>query len=337
MSLSVVRPGMMTSLQDLGRPRKQRYGVPVGGAMDSYSLRVANILVGNPEGEAALEMSTAAPTLRFDEDALIAICGAGFAAHVGGESVPHSRPVFTRKGNVLTIGAATAGCWGYLAVAGGFDVPLVMGSRSTYARGGFGGYEGRCLQAGDVLPTRAPAPLASKLLRQLGEQSPDAKVASCRWQAGSNPPPGLLPKGEGETIDCTLRVIVGSEFGWLTPQSQEQLFAEEFEVTPQSDRMGYRLTGPGLRFHDSRELLSTAVCAGTIQLPPSGDPILLMADCATTGGYPKIGHVASVDLPSAAQARPGTSCDSSRFRWKPLKNSIASKNGTCKSLSGASS
>src|SRR5688500_11181102 len=221
MSLRVVRPGMLTSLQDLGRPGKQRYGVPVGGAMDAYSLYVANMLVGNTEGKAALEITVAGPTLRFGEDVLIAICGASFAAKVCGESVPHSRPVFLRKGSELTIGAATAGCWGYLTIGGGFDVPLVLGSRSTYGRGGFGGHQGRCLKAGDVLPIGAASPLASHLLRQLGEQLPDAKIVSCRWHVAASPHPGPLPKGEGDNDDSTLRVITGSEYEWLTPHSQE--------------------------------------------------------------------------------------------------------------------
>ncbi len=283
MSLRVIRPGLLTTVQDLGRWGKQCYGVVVGGAMDAFALRMANLLVGNDEGAAAVEMTLLGPTVHFEQDTLIALCGGEFHAKLDDITMPTWRPVFIKNGTSLNFGSAVSGARGYLAVAGGIDVPLVLGSRSTYLHGRFGGYEGRALQEGDLLSIAKPTLAVSPF--------------SFHWRIGSlNPAYGDCP---------TLRVLLGSEFDWLTVGSQDQLFSAEFEITPQSDRMGYRLSGPRLELASPRELISQAVCPGTIQVPADGQPILLMADCATTGGYPKAACVASVDLPLAAQLRPG--------------------------------
>jgi antagonist of KipI len=284
MSIRVIRPGLLTTVQDLGRWGKQRYGVVVGGAMDPFALRMANLLVGNDEGAAALEMTLLGPTLRFEQDALIALCGGEFQAKRDDDTMPTWRPIFVKQETSLNFGSAVSGARGYLAVAGGINVPLVLGSRSTYLHGKFGGCEGRALQEGDLIPVVGPTLAVSP--------------SSFHWRVGS-----LIPAYDHSP---TLRVILGSEFDWLTAGSQEQLFSAEFEVTPQSDRMGYRLSGPGLELSSLRELISEAVCPGTIQVPADGQPILLMADCATTGGYPKAACVASVELPLAAQLRPGS-------------------------------
>jgi antagonist of KipI len=245
---------------------------------------MANLLVGNEENAAALEITLLGPTLRFEQDALIALCGGEFRPTLDDHPISTWRPAFVKKGKTLHCGSAESGCRGYLAIAGGINGPLVLGSRSTYLRGNFGGHEGRALKEGDLLSMNEP-----RL-----EVSPNPS----RWGIGSVAP--------AYDDDPTLRAILGSEFDWLAPNSQEQLFSAEFEVTAQSDRMGYRLSGPQLEFTALRELISEAVCPGVIQVPADGQPILLMADCATTGGYPKIGCVASVDLPLAAQLRPGT-------------------------------
>lgn len=283
MSIRVLRSGLLTTVQDLGRWGKQRYGVVVGGAMDPFALRMANLLVGNDEGAAALEMTLLGPTLQFEQDALIALCGGEFHAKLDDNILPVWRPVFVPRGTSLNVGSAVSGTRGYLAIAGGIDVPHVLGSRSTYLHGKFGGHEGRALQDGDLL--------------SIVELTLAVSPQSCNWRIGS-----LIPAYDDNP---TLRVILGSEFDWLTSTSQERLFAAEFEVTPQSDRMGYRLSGPPLQFNSPRELISEGVCPGTIQVSADGQPILLMADCATTGGYPKAACVASVDLPLAAQLRPG--------------------------------
>ncbi|MCE9526555.1 MAG: biotin-dependent carboxyltransferase family protein [Planctomycetales bacterium] len=283
MSIQVLRPGLLTTVQDLGRWGQQRYGVVVGGAMDTFALRMANLLVGNEEGASALEMTLLGPTLRFEQDAVVALCGGEFRATVGDVPLPTWRPVFMEKGSVLTCGSANSGCRGYLAIAGGIDVPIVLGSRSTYLHGKFGGLEGRSLHEGDSLK------IASSTLAV--SRTPSS------WRVGS-----VTPAYDDHP---TLRVILGSEFDWLSSQSQEQLFHSEFIVTPQSDRMGYRLSGPQLHLQSPRELISEAVCPGVLQVPADGQPIVLMADCATTGGYPKAACVASIDLPLAAQLRPG--------------------------------
>ncbi|MFN0017403.1 MAG: biotin-dependent carboxyltransferase family protein, partial [Pirellulaceae bacterium] len=283
MSIQVIRPGLLTTVQDLGRLGKQRYGVVVGGAMDTFALRMANLLVGNEEGVAALEMTLLGPTLRFEQDTLVALCGGEFRATVGDVPLPTWRPVFIGKGSVLTCGSAISGCRGYLAIAGGIDVPMVLGSRSTYLHGKFGGHDGRAMREGDLLN------ISHSTLAVSRTPSP--------WRVGS-----VTPAYDDHP---TLRVLLGSEFDGLSSQSQEQLFHSEFVVTPQSDRMGYRLSGPPLQRQSPRELISDAVCPGVIQVPADGQPILLMADCATTGGYPKAACIANVDLPLAAQLRPG--------------------------------
>lgn len=292
MSIRVLRPGLLTTVQDLGRWGKQRYGVVVGGAMDPFALRMANLLVGSDANAATLEMTLLGPTLQFEQDALIALCGGEFRPQFVGnthETIPTWRPVFIQHGTTLNFGPAVSGCRGYLALAGGFDVPEILGSRSTYLRGKFGGYEGRSLKEGDILPL-AESSIAVSL-----------KPDNYPWRIGS-----LIPSCDDPP---TLRVLLGSEFDWLMQKSQEDLFSSEFEVLPQSDRMGYRLSGPQLKLTSPRELISEAVCPGVLQVPADGQPILLMADCATTGGYPKVACVATVDLPLAAQLRPG-----SRFR-----------------------
>lgn len=283
MSIRILRPGLLTTVQDLGRWGNQRHGIVVGGAMDTLALRMANLLVGNPEAAAGLEMTLMGPTIRFEHDAVVALCGGEFRSMIDDSPLSTWRPVDIRKGSTLTCGSSITGCRGYLAIGGGIDVPLVLGSRCTYLHGKYGGHAGRALQVDDLL--------------SIGATTPAVSPTSCSWRVGS-----VAPAYENQP---TLRVILGSEFDWLSPQSQEQLCHSEFIVTPQSDRMGYRLSGPRLELMTPRELISTAVCPGVIQVPADGQPILLMADCATTGGYPKAACVASVDLPLAAQLRPG--------------------------------
>ena len=297
MSLRVVRPGVLTTVQDLGRPGRQTFGVPVGGAMDSTSLRVANWLVGNDDGAAALECTLVGPTLLFTADALVACFGGGFTLQIDSEQAPAGKPIRVRKGVEISLRASHAGCRGYLAVAGGIDVPAVIGSRGTYLRAGVGGFEGRALRLDDCLAIAAPSPAARRLLQELS-----AQAAGRPWQA---PAWGAAADILHDEASMPIRVLLGAQFAALTPPSRLAFFSAAFAVTPQSDRMGFRLGGPALSLDGPREMLSTAVCPGTIQLPPAGQPILLMADAAPTGGYPVIAHVASVDLPRVAQRKPG--------------------------------
>jgi antagonist of KipI len=295
MNIRVLRPGLLTTVQDLGRSGYQRYGVSVGGAMDKLSLRIANSLVGNAEGAAALEITLLGPTLQFEGDALIAICGGRWSPRIGETIVPMNRPVWLPATTVLAIGSADSGARAYLAIAGGIDVPPAMGSRGTYLQAKVGGLGGRAMQAGDVLQRCRHSTLGHCIANKAAEDSAWSSFGSVPWFAG------LSPMGSA----TTLRVLRGTEFDQLDKASQDALFSAEFQVTTDADRMGYRLAGPTLSLTQPAEMISAAVCAGTIQVPPEGQPILLMGDCATTGGYPKVAHVATVDLPLAAQLKPG--------------------------------
>jgi antagonist of KipI len=287
--IEVLRPGLLTTIQDLGRAGYQDQGVPLGGALDPIALRVANLLVGNPAGAAGLEVTLAGPRLHFRSGGLVALAGATLDARLGGEALPPLRPSRIGAGDTLELGNVRHGCRAYLAVAGGLTVPPVLGSRSTYLLGRFGGLDGRALRSGDRLPVGS---------------TPSAPPARHVAQWGASPE--VLPR-YGDTI----RLLPGAHAAALTESSRRQLFAAEFHLGRDSDRMGCRLEGPELALSRPIELLSEGVVPGTIQLPPGGSPIVLLADGGTTGGYPRIAHVASVDLPLLAQLRPG---DSLRFQ-----------------------
>lgn len=296
MSLRVGQPGLLTTVQDLGRIGHQRDGVPVSGAMDPLALRVANLLVGNDETDAALEITLTGPTIIFEGDALIAMAGADLSATLDDERVPTWRAIRVPSGATLAFGAPRVGCRAYLAVAGGIAVPPVLGSRSTYIRAAFGGVDGRALRRGDVVSTGAPSVLAGCISSSLVRA--DGRVAVARWSVGAT----LRPAYADHTV---VRVIPGAHEHALTEASRDLLRQTTFRISPQSDRMGYRLEGPALALAQPLELLSEPVAFGTVQLPPGGSPIVLMADRQTTGGYPRIGEVATVDLPLLAQLKPG--------------------------------
>ena len=277
MAVKVIRAGMQTTVQDLGRRGHRVAGVPLSGAMDPVALRVANSLVGNAEDLAALEFVLLGPTVEFTEDALVAIGGAEV------EGVRSWRPLKFRAGERLVTGACQRGCRGYLAVAGGFDVPLVLGSPSTYLRGGWGGFEGRALRDGDRLPMGAASLHVSAL--------PTPRYA---WQID----PRILPDySRGPRIRAT-RARGATTAG-------AEVFQSEYTVTAQSDRMGLRLRSPVPLTAGAGNALSAAVTPGTVQVPPDGQPVVLMADAQTIGGYPPAAHVICVDLPLMAQLRPG--------------------------------
>jgi antagonist of KipI len=298
MSIRVIRPGLLTTVQDLGRMGMQQYGVIVSGAMDSFALRIANLLVSNEEHEAVLEITLSGPSLLFEHDALIAISGADLSPSIGDQTVPAWRPIWVRAGSQLDFGAPVRGCRAYLSVAGGIDVPLVMHSRSTYLRAKLGGLEGRPLANGDRIPFRSESRQAFEMMKGLAERAIDRPFHSTSWFACTDLP--------GYTDHPTIRVMPGGQHEWFTEESQIAFVSEEYRVTPQSDRMGYRLSGPSVRFRLRRELISEAVTFGTIQVPADGQPIILMADRPTTGGYAKIAQVATVDLPILAQLKPGS-------------------------------
>ncbi|HEX6939716.1 MAG TPA: biotin-dependent carboxyltransferase family protein [Longimicrobiales bacterium] len=302
MSLRVLRPGLLTTVQDLGRPGHQHEGITVGGAMDPFALRLANLLVGNDEHAAALELTLIGPTLRIEADVLLAITGGDLRPVIDDRPVPMWHAVRVRAGATLSFRGAASGCRAYLAVAGGIDVPVVLGSRSTHLRARFGGLDGRPLREADVVPLGLPPELSRRLAATIPRT--DAPFAVADWLAA-----GAVLAGYGP--NPVLRLLRGPEFDRLTPASRERLFGGTFRVAPESDRMGYRLEGPPLEVTDGAEAISEGVATGTLQLPPDGTPIALMADRQTTGGYPRIGHVAAIDRPRLAQLRPG---DELRFR-----------------------
>lgn len=302
MTLTTLDPGFLTSVQDLGRPGCERYGVPVSGAMDRLALMAANSLVGNPLGAAGLEFALSGPSFRVGgEGCLVAASGRGFSLRVGGRPIPLWMAAWARCGETISLQTAGSG-WGYLAVGGGIDVPLVMGSRSTYLRGGFGGLEGRSLQAGDILQT---GPGGSYDL------------------AGQVLPPALQPAYSDHP---TLDVVLGPQNGAFSQAGLAAFLGEEYALTSACDRMGYRLAGPPIEHRRGADLLSEGIPLGAVQVPGDGQPIVLMADRQTAGGYTKIGVVSSASLPLLAQCPPGAgkvrfravSVDEAQHKWRAM-------------------
>ncbi len=306
MSLAIMKPGWLTTVQDLGRTGLQQYGVIAGGAMDPLALRVANLLVGNEEGDAALEITMIGPDIRFESACLIAVCGGDLSAACDGTPIPLWRPVYVRQGARLTFGAARKGCRAYVAVAGGVDVPPRLNSRSTYLRAGIGGFQGRPLRQGDRLALRPASPQSRRAMRALERAAGDSPYATSAWSVSCE----LVPKYRPDPV---VRVTAGTELGLFDEASVRRFFGEGFRVLPQSDRMGYRLSGGGLTLKEPVEMISAAVTFGTVQAPMEGGPIVLMADRQTTGGYPRIAQVISVDLPLLAQLNLGD-----RVRFRPV-------------------
>ena len=288
-ALTVLRPGMLASVQDLGRHGYRQLGVCPGGALDALALVVANRLVGNPDGAAGLELTMGGCELRFDAPTRIAWAGDDFDARLDEQPVWPGWSVPVRAGQILRFGRANrsrekTGIRTWLAVAGGIDVPMVLGSRSTDLKAGFGGHEGRALKAGDMLLAGPCALKAAQLARR---------------PFGARMPPWRTDPADGA---IELRIIPGPELELFTVASREQLWRDAWRITPQSNRMGSRLEGPELKRKRNGDMLSSGVIPGTIQVPPSGQPIVLMGDAQTTGGYPRVGVVIRADLWKLAQA-----------------------------------
>lgn len=278
----VIKGGWLTTVQDLGRCGYQQYGVPVCGVMDSFATTVANRLVGNPDHAAVLEMTLNGPELQFEHDTVLAITGANLSPTIQGHAVPMWEPVVIHRGSRLAFGRPQSGSRAYLAIAGGIDVPLVLGSRSTHCSSQTGGLSGRPLKAGDNLYGKSPHNFINRVIRK-------------------RLPNQLIPRYEQSV---TLRIIVGPQQDCFRKSTLDTLTASTYSVSPQSDRMGYRLVGPKLIRKGSAHCISDGTTIGALQVPPEGEPILLMADRQTTGGYPKIAVVITTDLPLAAQLAP---------------------------------
>jgi antagonist of KipI len=273
-------------VQDLGRWGHQADGVPVAGAMDVYAHRLANTLVDNPDSAATLEITLTGPEMTFDDERVVAVAGASFDLHVDGETVRGDAPFRVRAGSVLRIGGRRSGARAYVAVSGGIDVPLVLGSRSTHAASRMGGFEGRALVAGDNIPLGAR--------RAVGARGA-AGAQGARSEAGS----------PTHSVHPIIRLIPTAHLDRFAPDALEVLQSAPYRVLPQSDRMGFRLEGPALRHTRGADVISDVVPLGTVQVPASGQPILLMADRQTTGGYTAIGTVIQADIGAAAQVAPG--------------------------------
>ncbi|MFM0431959.1 biotin-dependent carboxyltransferase family protein [Paraburkholderia aspalathi] len=284
MNIEVIKPGALSTFQDLGRVGFQHLGIPANGAMDERAHRIANALVGNASTNATLEITLMGPTLRFPHDTVIALSGADLDAKLDATPVPLDRATMVPAGSELSFGKRRSGLRAYLAVRGGFRFDPVMGSASTYTRGGYGGHAGRPLKKGDLLAAHAPT-----------------------RPVPHHPDRTLFDENILSAPDAPIRVLPGREWQYFSMQAQQTFLHEPYRLAPQSDRMGYRLEGGRLDLSAPRDVASEAVGFGAIQVPADGQPIILMADRQTTGGYPKIGHVCAVDLPRLAQKMPGES------------------------------
>jgi antagonist of KipI len=293
MSLRIIRPGISTTLQDTGRRGYQAEGVPVSGSMDTNSMRLANILCGNEQGSVVLETTLHGAEWLVEEEQLIAFSGGGSSLFINNQAAPFNRSIRVKASSLLSLKPNRTGCRTYLAVAGGFKARTDLKSGSTYKTASLGGHEGRALNSGDLLEWHhEKSDLSEEIMGSLRLNGFDYKAAN--WSVNFNKP----------AKEKMIRVFQGPEWDWFDDSIKEKLYKFSFGISNQSDRMGYRLTGSPLTLLQKRELISTAVCSGTIQVTHEGNLVLLMADAQTTGGYPRIAMVAMVDLPICAQLRP---------------------------------
>lgn len=295
MSVKVKIPGALTTVQDAGRYGYQKSGISTSGVMDADAYEKANYLVGNEQGEAVLEMTVFGGTYEFTEDTVAAVTGAQMELTLNQQQVPLNCPIQIHKGDSLTVGIAKAGLRGYLAVAGGFDVPVVMGSRSTNQKCRLGGLEGRALAAGDELSVGK----GGKTYQEVKERRTEPREF-----------PSLI----------TIRVIEGPQAEYFTEKGKKAFYSETYTISEQSDRMGYRLEGPSVESKNGTDIVSDGIALGSVQIPPSGKPIVLLADRQTTGGYAKVATVYSRDIPRLVQGRPGE-----KVRFVPITLEEAQK------------
>lgn len=280
MSIFIKQSGILTTLQDLGRSGFQRFGINPNGAMDRQAVRLLNILLGNDETEAVLEMHFPAPVLEFETEAIIALGGADFGAKINDKPIENWRPFYVEKGSGLSFEQKKYGNRSYLAVKGGFKLEKWLNSYSTNLRAEIGGFHGRKLQANDRIELNSRFRIPNSKF--------DYKISN-----------SLI--SDYQSNAANIRVVEGAEFALLTALSELNFLKQDFTISPNSDRMGFRLGGTPLYLLDNIELVSSAVNFGTIQLLPGGQMIILMADHQTSGGYPRIANVISADLPLLAQ------------------------------------
>jgi antagonist of KipI len=297
MRIDILRAGFLSTVQDIGRSGWRGFGVSVGGALDTHALRIVNVLAGNDEGAAGIEITSGLVRLRFKDERIIAWCGGEYNVTTGSETIPSGHSAHIEADQEVSFAGPRRGCRAWLAISGGIDLPLVLGSRATDLRGGFGGLDGRALRDGDDLLLEGTPSWTRAWIAKLREQKVGSWSAPVYWSRPAEAKP-------------ILRFVRGKDWNRFEARALQAFFTESFRVTAESDRMGARLEGVTLRRRDTGDLISEAVAPGTIQVPPNGQPIVLLGDCQTIGGYPKIAHVVTVDLSLAAQLRAG---DTVRF------------------------
>ncbi len=303
----VTKPGMFTTIQDRGRYGYLRYGVPVSGAMDQFSLTAANCLVSNDSNSACIETTLIGPELQALAKTQIAVTGGQCSPMINSYDVPMWRTLNVESGDIISFGRMKSGCRAYLAIRGGIEVPVILGSRSTYVRGKFGGLEGRQLKTGDIIETANASFVKAEYL--LSEK--------------------LVPQFEQNI--CT-HVILGPQTEMFTEKGLKTLLSEPYKVTPESDRMGYRLEGSPIEHKAKADIISDALLSGAIQVPKSGKPILIMRDAQTTGGYPKIAVTITSDLCTLGQARPNDEVNFVQTTLKEAHQRLAEYNRTLENL-----
>ncbi|WP_245224587.1 biotin-dependent carboxyltransferase family protein [Pedobacter ginsenosidimutans] len=294
MKISIIKPGLLSTIQDTGRYRYLSQAVPVSGAMDELAHRLANKAVGNDDDNATIEFTYADASFKAETPVLISYSGDGACLVYNNELMPAEKPLFFPTGSVIKLIHNAIGMRTYLAIAGGWDVPDIMESKSTYLTAAFGGFKGRALQKADVLVGGSLlSEVSNGILNHLIEKS----LTYPNWRISRE---SLLPENRQ-----AIRVVLANEINWFDATSIISFLTNSFTIDRRSNRMGYHLLGKSLVRKVKKELLSTAVTPGIIQVTGSGDLVILMADCQTTGGYPRIAHVAAVDLPLCAQLKPG--------------------------------
>lgn len=293
MRIKILNAGLLATVQDLGRPDFLSQGVPLAGAMDSHAAKLANIAIGNALNDAIIEFTYGNASFSCETDLLLAYAGNGAKLVASDKQLPVQRAIFVPAGTIIKLINNDPGARTYLAIAGGITVPKILGSRSTYIPADFGGMHGRALKKDDLIDANGSLSETSAylLISLYGEQ-----IKYPSWGISK----ALIPPAEKGLI----RIFKGRETNWFIEESLQKLLSEPFSVSLQSNRMGIHLKGPLMQRNRQQELLSTAVTAGTLQVTGSGEIILLMADCQTTGGYPRIAQVASVDLRHCAQLKP---------------------------------
>ncbi|MDF1514795.1 MAG: biotin-dependent carboxyltransferase family protein [Anaerolineae bacterium] len=288
--LHIIEPGLLTTVQDSGRPGWARYGIPASGPMDRDAYHAANALVRNAPHAGALEITLTGPDIVISDDCLVAVCGAEFELFAGSLPVPTWHAVYLRRGDHFRFGMRHRGARAIVAVSGGIDVPLFLGSRSTFLNGGFGGYHGRALQRGD------------QLLVGKNENKDLVMAAGSSWAHNKRPRYSASP---------VIRVVLGPQADYFDPPVVALFSQHTYTISAASNRMGFRLAGPALVHKGATGIVSDGIVTGSIQVPPDGQPIVMMVDHQTTGGYPKIATVVQADIPLLAQCLPG---DSIQFR-----------------------